>query len=76
MSKIWRFGIVGCGRIAHRHAEQIKRFGHLYAVCDIIPEKADAFAKQYNALAYYTSASLLLQQQSIDIGGLPQEHSL
>jgi UDP-N-acetyl-2-amino-2-deoxyglucuronate dehydrogenase len=62
-----RFAIIGCGRIAHRHAEQIKRFGHLYAVCDIIPEKADAFAQQHNAEAFYTTELLLLQKQSIDI---------
>ena len=62
-----RFGIIGCGRIAHRHAEQIKRFGHLTAVCDIIPEKAEAFAAKYNDTAFYTSSSFLLQKQNIDI---------
>jgi predicted dehydrogenase len=30
------FAIVGCGRIASRHAEQITRLGILEAVCDII----------------------------------------
>jgi len=62
-----RFAIIGCGRIAQRHAEQIKRFGHLQAVCDILPEKADAFAQQHDAKAFYTTELLLLQKQSIDI---------
>lgn len=62
-----RFAIVGCGRIARRHAEQIHRFGYLQAVCDIITAKADALAAQYNAHTYYTTAALLLQQQTIDI---------
>ena len=62
-----RFAIIGCGRIAQRHAEQIKRFGHLQAVCDILPEKADAFAQHHDAKAFYTTELLLLQKQSIDI---------
>lgn len=62
-----RFAIIGCGRIAQRHAEQINRFGYLQAVCDIIPPKADELAAKYNARAYYTTASLLLQKQDIDI---------
>jgi predicted dehydrogenase len=62
-----RFAIIGCGRIAQRHAEQIDHIGHLVAVCDIIPHKADALAAKYNAEVYYTTASLLLSRQSIDI---------
>ena len=44
-----RFAIVGCGRIAHRHAEHIKSRGILAAVCDIEKEKADRLAKEYQA---------------------------
>ena len=39
-----RFAIVGCGRIAHRHAGEASKIGELIAVCDILPEKADALA--------------------------------
>lgn len=62
-----RFAIIGCGRIAQRHAEQINRFGQLVAVCDIISGKADALAEKYNAKVYYTTASLLLVRQAIDV---------
>jgi UDP-N-acetyl-2-amino-2-deoxyglucuronate dehydrogenase len=34
------FAIIGCGRIAQRHAEQILKLGNLIAVCDIVPERA------------------------------------
>ncbi len=34
------FGIIGCGRIAQRHAEHIHKRGKLVAVCDIVSEKA------------------------------------
>ena len=39
-----KFAIIGCGRIAQRHAEHIAKFGELIAVCDIVSEKADALA--------------------------------
>jgi UDP-N-acetyl-2-amino-2-deoxyglucuronate dehydrogenase len=31
-----RFGIIGCGRIAQRHAEHIEHIGTLVAACDIV----------------------------------------
>ena len=77
-----RFAIIGCGRIAHRHAEQIKRFGHLKSVCDKISKKADAFAMQYDTKAYYKVESMLMQEQSIDVvvvcspNGLHALHSI
>ena len=61
-----RFAIVGCGRIAERHVQQIKRFGCLTAVCDIVSAKADAFAAAQQAKAFYTTASLILYN-NIDI---------
>jgi predicted dehydrogenase len=39
MNKI-NFAIIGCGRIAQRHAEHIAKNGELSAVCDIDIEKA------------------------------------
>ena len=44
-----RFAIVGCGRIAQRHAEHINKIGVLVAVCDIEIKKAYSLAEQYNA---------------------------
>ena len=40
MDKLMRFAIVGCGRIALRHAEHIAKNGRLVAVCDIEKSKA------------------------------------
>ncbi len=47
-----RIAIVGCGRIAKRHCELLGG-GHivgasLAAVCDIVPEKAEAKGKEWN----------------------------
>ena len=53
------FVIIGCGRIAWRHAEQMAKVANVKAVCDIVPAKANELAKAYNAIAYYTIESLL-----------------
>lgn len=53
------FAIIGCGRIAKRHAEQMIKHGKLQAVCDIIPAKADELALQYNTKACYSIDELL-----------------
>ena len=58
------FVIIGCGRIAWRHAEQMAKVANVKAVCDIVPAKANELAKAYNATPYYTIESLL----EIEIG--------
>ena len=34
------FAIIGCGKIAQRHAEQVARVGKLIAVCDVDFQRA------------------------------------
>jgi len=63
MNKL-RFAILGCGRIAQRHAEQIAQRGELVAVCDVVKEKADALAAQYNAAACYSEEELFQYRQT------------
>jgi len=62
MRKI-KFAIVGCGRIAQRHAKHIQNNGVLVAVCDLLKEKAANLAAQYNA-NFYTSIQDLLQNEN------------
>jgi UDP-N-acetyl-2-amino-2-deoxyglucuronate dehydrogenase len=62
-----KFGIIGCGRIAQRHAEHINNKGELVAVCDSIQEKADEFATKYQTKAYYTVDDLLSNEKKIDV---------
>ena len=51
-----RFGLVGCGRIAVRHAELLGsgtiRGASLGAVCDVAPDRAKKFAEKYGVLAF------------------------
>jgi UDP-N-acetyl-2-amino-2-deoxyglucuronate dehydrogenase len=76
------FAIVGCGRIAQRHAEHISKRGQLIAVCDIIQENADQLAATYGAKAYTNYADMLAIERSIDVlavcspNGLHAQHSI
>jgi predicted dehydrogenase len=82
MNRIINFAIIGCGRIAHRHAEHIQNNGKLVAVCDVLPQKADELAAKYNAKAYYDATELLTNEKNIDVvavcspNGLHAEHSI
>lgn len=62
-----RFAIIGCGRIAQRHAEHIHKQGILTAVCDVDEEKADNLAIKYGARAYYKVDDLLQDKTEIDV---------
>ena len=55
-----KFALVGCGRIAQRHAQHISRFGILSIVCDVIEEKAKALASEYGC-DYVTSIEEMLE---------------
>lgn len=81
MKKI-NFAIVGCGRIAQRHAEHIANTGILKAVCDIDLEKALKLAEKYGATAYQYVEDLLTAEGDVDVvsicspNGLHAEHSI
>lgn len=82
MSSKVRFGIIGCGRIAQRHAEHISSKGQLVAVCDNIKEKADQLAGTYKSSAYYSVEELLKNGNGIDVvsvcspNGLHAQHAI
>jgi len=82
MSLRIRFAIIGCGRIAQRHAEHINKQGILTAVCDVNEEKADDLASKYNAKAYYSIDDMLTSEKEIDVvsicspNGLHHVHSI
>lgn len=62
-----QFAIVGCGRIAQRHAEHISHLGHLAAVCDIIPERAKGLAREYSCTSYSDFAEMIAKEKGIDV---------
>ncbi|MBA4198259.1 MAG: gfo/Idh/MocA family oxidoreductase [Chitinophaga sp.] len=81
MQKV-KFAIIGCGRIAQRHAEHINKFGELVAVCDVVKDKATALADKYHAVAYTDAKTMLAAEKSVDIcsicspNGLHAQHAI
>jgi UDP-N-acetyl-2-amino-2-deoxyglucuronate dehydrogenase len=79
------FAIIGCGRIAKRHAELLGTGqiagARLAAVCDIRPERAQAFADKYGVPGF-SSISEMLSMPGIDVvsvltpSGMHAEHAI
>lgn len=81
-NKKLKFGIVGCGRIANRHAENIKLYADLTGVCDIKKDRAKEFGDIYNVNSFLSIDEMLEEEKDIDIvsictpNGLHAEHSI
>jgi UDP-N-acetyl-2-amino-2-deoxyglucuronate dehydrogenase len=81
MHKI-KFAIVGCGKIAERHARHILNLAELVAVCDIEEEKAVKLATQSGAKAYKDFEALLEAEKKVEIvsictpNGLHAKHTI
>ena len=61
------FALIGCGRIAQRHAEHIHNLAVLKAVCDIDSTKADQMDGKYGATAYTNLDTLLEQEKQVEV---------
>jgi len=77
-----RFALVGCGRIAQRHAQHIDSNGELAAACDIERDRAQDLAERYGATPYQDVDALLGREPDVDVvsicspNGLHAEHTL
>ncbi len=77
-----KFAIIGCGRIAERHADIISSIAELTAVCDIKEDRAKSLADTYQC-KYFTSIEELLENEpDINViaictpNGLHSEHTI
>jgi predicted dehydrogenase len=63
-----RLGIIGTGGMAAAHAKAFSAIpGCKVAACaDIVPGKAEAFARTHNIPAFYTSAEAMLESEKLD----------
>lgn len=62
--------ILGCGNIGNSHAKAIlanQDLVDLYAVCDLIPEKAEHYKELYHASRIYTDYHEMLANPEIDM---------
>lgn len=77
-----RFAIVGCGRIAERHAMHIHTYGRLVVVCDIVESKANALAGKYGIDYFLSIEEMLASKTGIDVvvictpNGLHASHAI
>jgi len=76
------FAILGCGRIAQRHAEHIRNAGKLVAVCDTDRIKAKVLGEKYDARWFDKMDDMLASCPEIEVisvctpNGLHAEHSI
>ena len=61
-----KFAIIGCGRIAHRHAQHIQNYGQLVSACDIDKDKAKDFSHKYD-IPVFDHHTALLEDSKIDV---------
>lgn len=62
------FAIIGCGRIAGNHLSAIQQVPQatLAAVCDLIPHRAEEYAREYQVPAYI-SYRRMLSSEKVDV---------
>jgi|HubBroStandDraft_6_1064221.scaffolds.fasta_scaffold20550_3 predicted dehydrogenase len=62
-------GIVGCGKIADGHIEEIQRIGcaRVLAVCDLEPILAEQLAVRYSIPHRYTDFDRMLSEHHLDV---------
>ena len=64
-----KIGVVGMGGIGKTHSRCYKNdeLAELRAVCDVVPEKADAAAAEFGVKAYYSLADMLAGEPDLDV---------
>ncbi|MBU6298862.1 MAG: Gfo/Idh/MocA family oxidoreductase [Alphaproteobacteria bacterium] len=76
--------VIGCGRVVGHHLRSIDQVegGRIIAVCDIVPERAEAYAKQYDVAAFTNYHEMIRTIPEIDVvaivtpSGMHAEHAL
>lgn len=77
-----KIAILGCGRIGTRHTEHAMTVGELVAVCDNVPEKADALAAERRCRPFHDLDEMLASDVAIDVvavctpNGLHAQHTI
>lgn len=63
-----RFAVIGCGRVAGNHLQAIRELprAELVAVCDLNPERADPYGRQYG-VPQYANYHAMLTQEAVDV---------
>jgi UDP-N-acetyl-2-amino-2-deoxyglucuronate dehydrogenase len=81
-----KFALLGCGRIAKRHADLLEsgqiNNAQLVSVCDVVPDRAKLFGEKYHVPFYFKLERMMQEQDDIDVvsvltpSGLHAEHTI
>ena len=68
-SKITNWGILGCGKIAHKFAEDLQKlpYAKITGVASRSIDKAKEFGLKFNSTNFYDSYDALVQSESVDV---------
>ncbi len=68
MGETMKFALIGCGAIAKKHIESLKRIpeAEIVAVCDVNKDIAESVAKAYD-LPYYLDHRRMVADEQIDV---------
>ncbi len=77
MEKKYKWGILGCGHIAHKFAEALNRLeqAELYAVASSDRKRADEFRNLHHASTSYGSYEAMLDDPEVEIVYVATPHS-
>ncbi len=77
MGKKLRTAVIGCGKVGHFHAKAYEKCENsdFVAVCDMNPESAAAFAKQYNVKAF-TNVQQMIQEMKVEALSICTPHPM
>jgi len=66
--KKYQVGIIGCGRIAYKHFDALKKINNveIKAVCDIKPDRAKKYAEQFQ-IPFYLDYRKMLSNEDLDV---------
>jgi UDP-N-acetyl-2-amino-2-deoxyglucuronate dehydrogenase len=79
-----KIAIIGCGRVSGHHCRAVAATegAELVAVCDLVPERAEAYHEQFGAKAYQSYHRMLIENPEITTvavitpSGMHHEHAL
>ena len=77
MTKIYRWGIIGCGKIAAKFAQDLRHVpnAQLYAVASRSSDNATAFAAKFDAGTAYDSYEKLVRDPKVDVVYIATPHT-
>ncbi|NUP98364.1 MAG: Gfo/Idh/MocA family oxidoreductase, partial [Armatimonadetes bacterium] len=64
-----RVGLIGCGVIGRWHAQAARETAgvELVAVADLVPERADAYAREFGVKETYGQGDELIDRAAVDL---------